>query len=200
MWHPILATAMQAFAVGIGIAVVATFLLRWYRMRQEFILMRLALERGLNPQLIPPQPQWLISLRQGLMIIALGVGLLTAGAIGWSMAAKVQRPQQIDLLNNPTSALGAIIPDALLDPGPPGGRGAGPEGQRPPRPPEPPRRDPQKEAWDRAQNQISVCMAMVGAGGILILLGLIRLILVPLERRYVVPSGVASTPSASSAA
>src|SRR5437867_1421326 len=86
---------VEALAAGFGIAAGAVVLgigiFRWYRMRQEFILTKLALEKGIT-QFPPTQPQWLVSLRQGLLIVALGAGLIVLGWIGWRLALKVERP------------------------------------------------------------------------------------------------------------
>src|SRR5438874_2667035 len=88
MPHAILASQMgEAMAAGFGIAVGAvvlgTFVLRWYRMRHEFILTKLALEKGVT-LFVPTQPSWLASLRQGVLILALGATLIVLGAIGWN--------------------------------------------------------------------------------------------------------------------
>ncbi len=167
MPQPILAAAMEAFAAGIAIAVaivvVGTLGLKWYRVRQEFLLMRIAMEKGLTP-MPPVLPQWLISLRQGLMIVALGASLAVFGGVGWNLATKVPMPASV----------------AVEEPPPP------PEPRNEPGPPKPPPHphDPAFDAWQRAQAQTAICMAMVGGGGILMLLGLVRIALVPAERRF----------------
>jgi hypothetical protein len=141
---------------------------------------------------MPTQPQWLISLRQGAMIIALGVGLSVIGGIGWNAASKVQRPVTAAPVEPPdtSAALSAIAPQAEPAPFPRPGPGA--RGEDRPRPglprPAPPPRDPAMEAWDRARDQINVCMAMVGSGIILILLGVVRITFVPVERRLATPA------------
>jgi hypothetical protein len=205
MYHAILATVTEALAAGFGTAValvvLGTFLLRWYRMRQEFALMKVALEKGMTPQFMPTQPQWLISLRQGVMIIALGVGLTVIGAIGWNIASKVQRPGAgapgLADAPVPSAAIDAMAPVADRDPPPgPGARGGEDRARPKPPRPAPPPRDPAMEAWDRARDQINVCMAMVGSGIILMLLGVVRITFVPAERRLV--SQMPALPAASS--
>lgn len=180
---PMLGAAMHTAATGLAIAagafIAGTMLLRWYRMRQEFLLLRLALEKGIAP-LPPSQPQWLISLRQGVMILTLGVGIALAGAIGWKLASDVDRPVVSSAMTIPDSEILPPEPPVAEPPGP--GRGGAREGR--PRPPAPRPPDPAFDEWRRAQDQLSACMAMTAGGVILILLGIARLAFVPAERRF----------------
>lgn len=175
---------METVAAGVSIAgaaiIVGILLLRWYRVRQEFLLLKFSLEKGV-PLLVPTQPQWLVSLRQGLLIATLGTGMVIVGAVGWTLAADVPQPPA-ERLTNPTTQLAEPEPP----PPPPPGRGRGPEAREEPhpRPPAPPPRDPAFMKWERAQTQTAVCMSIVGGGVLLILLGGVRIAFVPAERRF----------------
>lgn len=181
------------FAIAVAMAVLGTFLSRWYRMRQEYLLLRLAMEKGITPPSNPTLPQWLISLRQGVLIVTLGLALAIIGGIGWRLGMRAQQSQlpnrgipNATTLPEPTEA----PPPPPREPGPrelgrPGGAGPGPrETPPPPRP-----RDFAREAWDRAESQINISMSMVVAGIILVLLGAVRIGFVPAEKRFVTTLG-----------
>lgn len=187
----ILAAGPEAVAAGFGAAVamvlLGTFVLRWYRMRQEYALLRIAMEKGIAPQMNPALPQWLISLRQGVLIATLGLAIAGIGAISWNMASGIEKPE-------PQGISAATLPAEINEPAPPppppqaepGRRGGrGPEPRDNPRPPRP--RDVAMERWDRAQAQINISMSMVGGGLILVLLGVVRIAFVPAEKRFSVP-------------
>ena len=191
----ILAAGPEAVAAGFGAAVamvvLGIFVLRWYRMRQEFALLRLALEKGISPPMNPALPQWLLSLRQGAVIAAFGAALVILGWIGWTLGSQVGRrsafADEAILATTVPAVMPEIAPlappdDRPRDEGRRGGRGPDPRGPRDDRPPRP--RDVAMEAYDRAQSQIYISMAMVGGGSILILLGIVRISFVPAERRY----------------
>ena len=86
----------DAFAAGFGAtAAVALIggavLLRWQRNRLQFNLMQTAIERGVPPLQGAP-PLWLVSLRQGVMILVLGIGLTVIGAVSHHTANEVAMP------------------------------------------------------------------------------------------------------------
>jgi|GEM_PF-1311115 len=177
MNHPFLAAGFwNAFAAGFGVtaailAIGGIILLRWQRNRNELSLLRAAMEKGVS--VLPPGPPlWLLSLRQGVMILALGVGLCAVGAVGWAIAARVPPPA------SPTT-----VPAAATEP-------VGPIMQLPGRDEQPrPRPVPReareaREAWERAVRQQTLCMALVGGGGILVLLGVVRTGFARVERRH----------------
>lgn len=186
----ILAAGPEAVAAGFAAAVatvlLGTFFLRWYRMRQEYTLLRIAMEKGIAPQMNPALPQWLISLRQGVLIATLGLAIAGIGATSWNMAAKVEKPD--------TQVNATTLPATVDEPAPPpppapeAGRrgGRGPEPREAPRPPRP--RDVAMERWDRAQAQVNISMSMVGGGLILVLLGVVRIAFVPAEKRFSLPA------------
>ncbi|NNM85098.1 MAG: hypothetical protein HKL96_04985 [Phycisphaerales bacterium] len=73
----------SAFGFGLGITaailIVGGYLvLRWQRDRQQYLLVQAAIERGLS-HLPVAMPLWLASMRQGAMVLALGIGLIIAG-------------------------------------------------------------------------------------------------------------------------
>jgi len=71
--------------------VVGWTLSRFHRDRLRFALMKAALEKGVTRFPGMP-PYWLVSLRQGITLVALGVGLATVGAGAWWMVRNVPLP------------------------------------------------------------------------------------------------------------
>lgn len=202
MNQPMVLAAAPAFFGGLGVAAAILLvggwvLLQWQRQRHRFELMRLALERG-SP-LTAGIPLWLVSLRQGVVILTLGVGLLIAGAVARGMVRGVQPPPVSSVRNE-------MRPDAPPpqpppppseqqdgeNPGPPP-RPDGParEGRRPPPPPP---ANPAMEQWHQAQAQRGVGLIAMGCGFVLILLGIVRVGLAPVERRHsITPAAPASS-------
>ncbi len=110
-----MAEIADSLAVGFGVAaavllVGGSLLLRWQRARLRFALAKIALEKG-TPLFPGAPPLWLMSLRQGIMLIALGIGLMAIGAVAVADAKKVPDP--------PDSIMNKIQPL----PEPPGGGG-----------------------------------------------------------------------------
>jgi hypothetical protein len=159
--------------------------LRGQRNRQQFILMQTALEKGITS--FPGQPPfWLLSLRQGILTITLGIGLIIVGSGAWGLGRSVERPT--DLINKeppaPTPAPAIQTPppppaDDIDHPGPPG----------PPRPDRPddrrPPRNPIIEQWIHAQMEATIGQVAVGCGIILLLVGIARTGFARTERQYV---------------
>ncbi|MCX5662568.1 MAG: hypothetical protein NTW19_23045 [Planctomycetota bacterium] len=147
-----LAQAPELFAAAFG-AIAALLLiggpviLAWQRNRQQYDLMRAAMERGITRFAEGP-PLWLVSLRQGLLITTLGVGLLIVGGGAWGLASwvpmptttgghlgpgqgKPQGPQENKKPNEPGKAGPEHESDEMQPPPrPPEGM----DGERPPRP------------------------------------------------------------------
>jgi hypothetical protein len=186
--HDILASAGEHFAAGFGIAAAVLalgglILVRLRRDRYHFDLMRTALEQGLSS--IPNSiPFWLASLRQGIMILTLGLALLAVGGIGFGLTTGVPMPD------------GAAVerkapPPPESEPATPAKSGK--DGQYPrsvhetKRPP-----DPALERWHRAQRQESVSLVVMGCGAVLVPLGLVRIGFARVERRYSAASGAES--------
>lgn len=158
------------FAVGYGVAAAILTIggivaLRFQRNRHEFALMRAALERGIT-SFQPAQPPWLLSLRQGLMILTLGVALTGVGGAVWWLAESVHLPD--GAATQPTAEL--LAAPKLRDEQ---GR-LRPEGRM---------QSLLKSQWERAQNQRAVGMAVAGSGVVLMLLGAVRVSLARVEKR-----------------
>jgi hypothetical protein len=203
-----LATVEEALAAGFG-AVAAlvllggSILLRWQRSRQQFLLMQSAIERGTN--LVPGGPPfWLLSLRQGVLVLTLGCGLVVVGAMARRLAANVPlpsaasytpaaRPAPGDSFDGPGGPMSGPPeggpafgrPGRRFGPGggPPGAGFQGPGADRPPPGDQMPP-DPSMQRWHRAQVQESVGLLAMGCGVILALLGIVRMIIAGVERRY----------------
>jgi hypothetical protein len=150
--------------------------LRGQRNRQQFILMQTALEKGITS--FPGQPPfWLLSLRQGVTTITLGIALIIVGAGAWAIGHSVEQP---------TAIINKEPPPPQMDgprEGPPEGPQQGPEGRRPPP------RNPIVEQWLRAQMEETLGQIAVGCGVILLLLGIARTGFARTERRYANPPG-----------
>jgi hypothetical protein len=162
-----------SFAIAAAILLVGGWvLLQWQRNRQQFSLMQQAIERGVR---ILPQgpPFWLLSLRQGLMILTLGIGLLIVGGIAWALGSGVRMPED--------STQPAV--KTAVDAGTPA---TGPASLREtwPRlfPPPPP--NPALEQWHAAQRQQAAGQVAMGCGLILLLLGIVRVSFSRTERRH----------------
>ena len=210
-----LATITDAFAGGFGAAAAIVLiggavLLRWQRNRLQFQLMQTAIEKGVPP-MPGAAPLWLLSLRQGVMILVLGVGLLIAGALAYHSAAAVAMPAVSAATTQPMMGGGAgdfRPPPRMADDGPadqfgppdgprgmngggPGGRRFGPPGRVPgaggpdgQQLPPPPRGNPAMEYWHRAQDQTAVATVAMGSGLVLAMLGIVRVMFAYAERRY----------------
>lgn len=171
----ILATIGDALAGGFGataalLLVGGGVMLRAQRARYAFTLAEAALAKGLPPATVGP-PAWLVSLRQSVMILATGVGLMIAGGGIAFWAAHVPPP--------PAGSTAT----ALVAPEPPPPPAAEP-GHRP-QPPVPP--DPARRQWDQAQDALSLALGSLAGGGVLTLLGIVRIAFVVVERKHELP-------------
>jgi hypothetical protein len=93
----------DTLSTGIGVAAVVLVagwaITRWQRDRLRFALMKTALEKGVTRFPGTP-PYWLVSLRQGVTLLALGIGLGVIGTAAWWLAWKelsrleMSQPQQ----------------------------------------------------------------------------------------------------------
>jgi len=149
-----------ALAAAAALLIVGgAVLLRWQRNRHHFALMQAALEKGITS--FPGQPPfWLLSLRQGITTITLGIALIVVGAGAWAIGHGVEQP---------AAALANEPPPPPQD---------GPDGRRPPP------RSPIIEQWQRAQMEQTLGQIAVGCGIILLFLGAARTAFARTERRY----------------
>jgi len=202
-----LAIITDAFAGGFGAAAAIVLiggavLLRWQRNRLQFALMQSAIERGVTPMAGGP-PLWLLSLRQGVMILVLGVGLGVAGWFTQQEANRVEMPKIPGPATQPVAGMMRGFPPPRFDDGGPGDRPDGPDGppqfnggrRPPPRADGPPgggpgggppfgRPMPALELWHRAQDQKAIALVAMCSGLVLALLGMVRVLFAYAERRY----------------
>jgi hypothetical protein len=196
-------------ATSIGIAIAAVILaagwvcILWRRDGQRFRLMQMALEKGVTRFPNTP-PFWLLSLRQGVTVLALGIALCGVGAGALMIVRDVPEPtteQQMQALpgqrqeqmrengppeegppRGPDVQDQALRPDEPLPPpddqGPPGPRA----NRGPPRQPPPPMAVPAVENWHRAQATRTIGLLSLGCGVVLVLLGIVRIAFSAIER------------------
>ncbi|MGE5609162.1 MAG: hypothetical protein ACM359_07900 [Bacillota bacterium] len=181
MLAPLLASSVwDNFITGFGVAaallaVGGIVLLRFQRNRYEFSLMQAALEKGLS-DFPGGQPAWLVSFRQGLMMLTLGVGLAGVGTGAWLLGDR-----KVDAFTSPTTQPAATAQAyALSGPKPRDERGRlTAEGRQ---------YSITKSRWEWAQTQILAGQSMVGSGIILILLGAVRMGFARAERKHLTES------------
>jgi hypothetical protein len=189
----------DSLGVAAVLLVIGGILLRWQQDRQRFVLMQTALEKGIT-QFPNAPPFWLVSLRQGLTMLALGAALILVGAGAFVVGRQVPTPTVATSVrdgalpengprdNGPPPRQRPPRPD---DDGPPGRfepgpgrmppRDRGPEGDAERRPPPP---SPELERWHHAQiEQISGLVA-TGVGVILVVVGLMRVAFARTEKLY----------------
>ena len=164
MWH----IWVSSFGVTTAILVIGGYvLLQWQRNRHRYQLMQAAVERGITEFPNTP-PYWLVSMRQGVAILALGVGLLIVGGAAYALTQGVQPPEppstQSIVAGSQVEAAGSQAP-----------------GHERPKPPAP---NPAMERWHRAQHQESIGLATMGCGLIVLLLGVVRTAFARTERKY----------------
>lgn len=174
--HSLASAWTTTFVAGFGVAAAALLVggmivLRFQRNRQEFVLLKTALERGIT-QLPQGQPFWLISFRQGLMTFTLGAGLLGIGSAAWVMARGVPVPPAEPAPVFAPATLPAVVEKEGKD-----------RADRPakiriePRP-----FNPDREQWEQARRQLAAGKAMAGAGIVLLLLGVVRMAFARVEK------------------
>jgi hypothetical protein len=153
--------AIAAFGVTAAILLIGgAIVLRFARDRHHFLLMRAALEKG-APAFPEIIPPWLVSMRVGALTLALGAGVLISGII---VCEPIQITSNPPLLPNPNQVPAATFPPA---PPPPG----------------------VMERLNREQAQHLIGLIAICVGGILTLLGIVRITFARIERRYAVESG-----------
>jgi hypothetical protein len=161
MQHVVVATIEDAVAGGFGVVAALCLIgggvfLHWQRTRYQFELMQKAIEKGLPPVVDGP-PAWLVSLRQAVGLLVVGVALAGIGLVLHRTGTRVPMPTVA------VSALPAPV-TAPADPHP--------------------RPDPALERWHRAQDQETVGLISAGSGIIVGLLGLVQIGFSFAERKY----------------
>jgi hypothetical protein len=141
--------------------------LRWQRNRHQFVLAQAALDKGVAPPWPEGPPFWLASLRQGLVTVALGIGLMLAGGAAWGFSHGLE-PPAIAQVSEPSPP-----PLANLEPK------LAPEPRHQPPPP-----NPALEEWHRMQAVSSLGLLSTAAGFVLALVGIVRALFARVERRY----------------
>lgn len=157
---------------SLGIAaillVAGWLVLRWQQDQHRFVLMRTALEKGIT-RLSDAPPFWLLSIRQGVTMVALGLALAVVGGGSFWLGRQVPMP----------SAEARLNVDAPPPPPQPDEGLRGPE-RRPP----PPRPNPEMERWHEAQVEQTAGLGSVGIGFILLAVGIVRIAFAQVERQY----------------
>lgn len=188
---------IAAGAFGITAAIVLSggmILLRYQRDRYQFQLLHAALDKGITalPGAVPP---WLLSLRQGVLTLVLGLGLIgsgaalhiAAGTINDLPAAASQPSGPPERFRPPPPRDGPpdARPDGRPGPnGPPNGPPLGPPNGGPQDPDRPPPPSPQMQRWHRIETQRLTGLIAICSGIILGLLGLVRIGFSRTERKY----------------
>jgi hypothetical protein len=171
--------AAGSFGVAAALLLVGgSILLRYQRDRHHFILTQAALEKGLTA-LPNGLPVWVVSLRQGILVMVLGIGLLAAGAGTCILATTLPGP--------PAAATRPVrLPpgydNVTAQPQPAPARPDGPAGP----PPEGPHfmPNPEMDHWQRMQNIQLGGVVTLAVGGIVFLLGLVRILFAGAEKKY----------------
>jgi len=174
MWH----VMASSFGIAAAVLLVGGYMaLQWQRNRHRYELMRAALDRGMAefPERIP---FWLLSLRQGAMILALGLALLVVGGAACTMVRGIEAPSM------PTVQSMATGSEREVPPSPSEEAPKTPRADRP-RPPEP---NPGLERWHHAENQRAVGLSTMGCGFVLVVLGAVRIGFARAEKKYFVSS------------
>jgi len=169
-------SAWDNFTTGFGVAaailaVGGVVFLRFQRSRHEFALMRAALEKGISDY-PGGLPAWVVSAREGLMMLTLGVALSGLGVAAWLMADK-----ELRLAPVAASQAAATMPAQMLaGPKPRDDRGRLlPEGRL---------YSEVRNRWERSRYLEMAGQIMTGSGIILIALGIVRLVFARVERKY----------------
>jgi hypothetical protein len=163
--------ASTAFGITAALIIAGGWVFLQYRRDQlHYKVVTLALDRGL--QALPGSvPAWIRSLRQGILILLLGVGLLGAGIVFYAAAGWVDEMPANPRVEVPPTPAGA-----------PTTAGA----SMPPHPAPPP---PNLPRWERMERLKLIGLVAMCTGGILILLGIARIAFARIERRYLPEPG-----------
>jgi hypothetical protein len=164
---------VSCFAIAAAILTVGGYvLLQWQRNRHRFQLMQAALESG-QANFGEGPPFWLISLRLGVAVLVLGVGLMIVGAVAITLAQSVEQPGLVTLQSNTSAQVPGGSASQVAE-----GKKLKPEDRPKPVPNLP------LERWHRAQDQQTVGLASLGCGFLIALLGIVRTIFGVFERKH----------------
>jgi hypothetical protein len=158
----------DSLGIAAVLLVAGWLVLRWQQDQHRFVLMRTALEKGIT-RLSDAPPFWLLSIRQGVTMAALGVALAVVGGGSFWLGRQVPIPK----------AEARLSVDAPPPPPQPDEGLRGPE-RRPP----PPRPNPEMERWHQAQVEQTAGLGSVGIGFILLVVGVVRIVFAQAERQY----------------
>jgi hypothetical protein len=160
---------------SLGIAVVMLvagwLAIRWQQDRQRFHLMKTALEKGITRFPDVP-PFWMVSLRQGLTMLSLGIALTVVGGGASWMGRQVPMPDAASLQLQPDPRPARGPDDRPEPPGP---------GRRPV-----PAPNPALERWHQAQAEQTAGLVSIGVGVILVFVGVVRVVFAQAERQYTI--------------
>ncbi|HWE02418.1 MAG TPA: hypothetical protein VG326_08390 [Tepidisphaeraceae bacterium] len=111
---------MLSTALGVAaiLLVIGWSITRWQRDRERFALMQTALEKGVTRFPGTP-PYWLVSLRQGVTLSAVGVGLMIAGGGAWWLGRGVPMANTVAESTVAPASPSQNPPDRDLDHSPP---------------------------------------------------------------------------------
>ena len=93
MWHVWISSLSVTAAIILAGGYVV---LQMQRDRHRFQLALAALEQGVSNSSAGP-PYWLASLRQGVAILVLGLGLMVVGAVAYRLASDIAPPSAASL-------------------------------------------------------------------------------------------------------
>lgn len=199
--HMVGTVFIAAFGVTMALVLGLGFIfLRYQRIKHHYGLMQAAVDKGIST-LPGGLPAWLVSLRQGVLVTVLGAGLVGVGGVLLSTVESMTLPPEVAAASQPAGVnqmpppppQGEFgrpgdgpqdgPPDGPRD-GPPPRGGPGMSDRRPPEMRFPPREPPVVELWHWKQTQHRAGLLSVCVGGILVLLGLTRILFSRMERRY----------------
>jgi hypothetical protein len=188
LMHRLLPPLADLLGGSLGLAAVALVLgwvfLSWQRDRHRFVLMRTALEKGMNRFPDAP-PFWLLSFRQGLTMTALGVALAAVGAGSYWLGHSVPAPSATAIAQDEHQQEPPPPPPRPGRDGPQEGpRDGQHEGPRDGRPPRPPAQNPEMERWHNAQVEVTLGLGSAAIGIILGFVGMVRIVFARTEREY----------------
>ena len=165
--------AGTAFGITAGLIIAGGWVFLQYRRDQmHYKVITLALDRGL--QTLPGSvPSWVRSLRQGILILLLGVGVLAAGIL-----FRVEAGNVAEMPANPHMEVPPAAPATQ----------SGTMAATPPHPAPPPANLPR---WERMEQLKLIGLVNMCSGGILMLLGIARISFARIERRYLSDTAVA---------